>query len=168
MKYCPKCGAQVNDDAAYCPKCGAKLIETETIKAEVVNDNESQNSQKAENNDGSTLSSSPESKESTAKVLGILALVFGIFGGFLGLVFGIIGLVTDKEKTLHWLRYCRNCLIWHVGYRLDRRFRKAILIIKSGDILWHFALIVVAHYPKEQKVAQNAVSQLKKLLCLLL
>lgn len=27
MKYCTKCGAQMNDDALFCPKCGAKVEE---------------------------------------------------------------------------------------------------------------------------------------------
>ena len=25
MKYCTKCGAQMNDDALFCPKCGTKV-----------------------------------------------------------------------------------------------------------------------------------------------
>ena len=27
MKYCSKCGAQLNDDAIYCPLCGDKVVE---------------------------------------------------------------------------------------------------------------------------------------------
>ena len=27
MKYCTKCGAQMNDDALFCPKCGTKFEE---------------------------------------------------------------------------------------------------------------------------------------------
>lgn len=27
MKYCTKCGAQMNDDALFCPKCGSKVEE---------------------------------------------------------------------------------------------------------------------------------------------
>lgn len=27
MKYCTKCGAQMNDDALFCPKCGTKVEE---------------------------------------------------------------------------------------------------------------------------------------------
>jgi len=26
MKYCPKCGAEMADDARFCPKCGAEYI----------------------------------------------------------------------------------------------------------------------------------------------
>ena len=28
MKFCPKCGAQLADEAAFCDKCGANLSQT--------------------------------------------------------------------------------------------------------------------------------------------
>ena len=34
MKYCTKCGAQVEDDALFCPKCGHKFVAE--AEAEVV------------------------------------------------------------------------------------------------------------------------------------
>ena len=34
MKYCTKCGAQVEDDALFCPKCGHKFVAE--AQAEVV------------------------------------------------------------------------------------------------------------------------------------
>ena len=34
MKYCPKCGAQCQDDALYCSSCGEKLVVD--VEAEVL------------------------------------------------------------------------------------------------------------------------------------
>ena len=41
MKYCTKCGAQVEDDALYCPKCGHKFV----IEAEAEPVNETKENQ---------------------------------------------------------------------------------------------------------------------------
>ena len=38
MKYCIKCGEQINDDAVFCPKCGEKQTQEEKITVNVSND----------------------------------------------------------------------------------------------------------------------------------
>lgn len=43
MKYCSKCGAQLNDEDLYCPKCGAKCFQEE-VHQEVVDSNRSTSS----------------------------------------------------------------------------------------------------------------------------
>ena len=34
MKYCVKCGAELNDNDVFCPKCGAKVGEEATVQPE--------------------------------------------------------------------------------------------------------------------------------------
>lgn len=68
MKYCPKCGAQLADEAAFCDKCGSALGQP-----------------------AAPAGSEPVRKEGSA--LGIAALILSILGfltGFMG-----IGLVLD-------------------------------------------------------------------------
>lgn len=38
MKYCIKCGGQINDDAIFCPKCGAKQNNEKEVTINVSND----------------------------------------------------------------------------------------------------------------------------------
>lgn len=73
MKYCTKCGEQLNDDAIVCPRCGC---ETELGRAYRTN------------NSGSSV----------AQVCGVLSIVFGMLGGFLGLILGIVCIASDKDK----------------------------------------------------------------------
>lgn len=71
MKFCPKCGAQLADEAAFCDKCGANLSQTAAAPQAVP--------------------AAPVHKEGSG--LGIAALVLSIIGfltGFLG-----FGLVLD-------------------------------------------------------------------------
>lgn len=42
MKYCTKCGAQMNDDALFCPKCGTKVEEVIEEKSAPQSDEEKQ------------------------------------------------------------------------------------------------------------------------------
>ena len=71
MKFCPKCGAQLADEAAFCDKCGANLSQTAAAPQ--------------------AAPAAPVHKEGSG--LGIAALVLSIIGfltGFLG-----FGLVLD-------------------------------------------------------------------------
>ncbi len=38
MKYCTKCGAKLPEDAEFCTVCGEKVEKTETVEAEVVDE----------------------------------------------------------------------------------------------------------------------------------
>lgn len=73
MKYCSKCGSEINDEAVVCPKCGC---ETELGRQNRL----------------------PKSDSNGAKICGILSIFFGAFGGVLGILFGVICLAIDKEK----------------------------------------------------------------------
>lgn len=83
MKYCTKCGYQLNDEATYCPNCGENLGDN--------NSNNQQNNNPYNNYNSNAQAASP--------IWGILALVFGILGGWLALVFGIIGLTQYKNPA---------------------------------------------------------------------
>jgi len=75
MKYCPKCGAQCEDDAAFCSVCGEKLVKEST------------------NNENNSV-------DNPAKVLGILALVFGLIGlNIVGIICGAVGLTKNPDDT---------------------------------------------------------------------
>ena len=71
MRYCSRCGAQINDNSKFCPNCGA---ETEY----------------------SLRQKNTVPTNSNAKVFGILSLIFGAMGGILGLIFGIICIKKDR------------------------------------------------------------------------
>lgn len=90
MKFCPKCGTQVEDDAKFCPNCGEALDPT------------------AEAPDGS-MPEAPLQQQAAAtpetSTYGVLAIVFSLLGGWLGLVFALIGL--SKYKNPHNRTLCK-------------------------------------------------------------
>ena len=88
MKYCTKCGSQMNDGDLYCPKCGAKVDS---------NPFDSTFGPFYQNPTPTGKSDPSNPPAGISKVLGILSIVFSILGGILGLIFGIICIVTDKE-----------------------------------------------------------------------
>ncbi len=69
MKYCSKCGAELNDEAVICTKCGC------------------------------SVDNSDQPKQQGASGLAIAALVFSILGGLVGLILDIVGLCTLKGET---------------------------------------------------------------------
>jgi len=89
MKYCSKCGKELNDETEYCPYCGAEQYAAVSRPSEETAQNES-------------------------STLGVLSIVFGALGGLLGLVLSIIGLSTYKNETNR--TYCKIglglCCMW--------------------------------------------------------
>lgn len=88
MKYCTKCGAELQDDAKFCGKCGAEQEVIEVVEAEETENSESkENTEKTENKEKSDFEKKFEkfmdTEDSTStmdkkdiednKVMGILA-----------------------------------------------------------------------------------------------
>jgi len=68
MKYCPKCGTQLTDDAAFCSKCGTALSQ-EAITLQSSNIENTDKRKKI------------KTKSTTCIILMILALLISIFAG---------------------------------------------------------------------------------------
>lgn len=101
MKYCPKCGTQVEDHVNFCPNCGENL----------------------DPNGARLVTSVPKAPVSVtvtneSPTIGILAIIFCLLGGmiWLGLIFAIIGLA--QYKTKHNRSLCHValgiCVAWIV------------------------------------------------------
>lgn len=82
MKYCTKCGAEMNDDANNCPYCGNPVENNQYVNGNNFNNYYNNSTQPFENS-----------------VWGVLALIFGILGGWLGILFGIIGLCSYHNEA---------------------------------------------------------------------
>lgn len=71
MKYCSKCGSEINDEAVVCTKCGCAV---ETVKKVENSDSESNN-------------------------MALIGFILSFFVPIVGLIFGCIGL--NKAKSLN-------------------------------------------------------------------
>ena len=96
MKYCTKCGQQVEDNTSYCPNCGYHF--TDSNSSDDYFDDNFGLSQSTVSTNG-TFSSANNQIDNVGKnespVLGILSI---IFSGIIGLILAIIGLSTYKKK----------------------------------------------------------------------
>ncbi len=96
MKYCTKCGQQVEDNTSYCPNCGYHF--TDSNSSDDYFDNNFGSSQSTVSTNG-TFSSANNQIDNVGKnespVLGILSI---IFSGIIGLILAIIG-----SSTYDWL-----------------------------------------------------------------
>lgn len=113
MKYCTKCGAQMQDDANNCPYCGNP-----------VNNNSTNNF-----NDGGYYQNN-YSQPAENQIWGILSLIFGIIGGWLGIIFGIIGLCSYHNEA-------------DPNHKRNRNYCKAGIIICICEYVLLFVLIIV-------------------------
>lgn len=78
MKYCSKCGSELQDDAQFCPNCGAQQdVAKKTTYTTVIDGND---------------------ESGKTDTYGILGLVFSILGGFLGLIFDIVALTSSNSS----------------------------------------------------------------------
>lgn len=78
MKFCPKCGQEMDDDARFCSNCGHQMFDDyvdDRIRNPYVNNDT--------NNSGS---------------LGILSIVLAFVMPIVGLILGILGLKSNNEK----------------------------------------------------------------------
>ena len=91
MKYCPKCGAECEDNASYCAICGNKLPESGYRQENVF---ENSQSSKDFNN---TYTNDTQDQ---GRTLGILSILFGVIGiNIVGIILGAIGLSRSKESS---------------------------------------------------------------------
>ena len=93
MKFCSRCGTQLEDDDVFCPSCG-EVCDTTMVNNANNNRNSSQNNRQ-------TMSK----REKETKTLGILSIIFGALGGVVGLILGIICVSRDKNGPYAKLRY---------------------------------------------------------------
>ena len=85
MKFCSRCGTQLEDNDVFCPSCG-EVCDTTVVNNANNNRNSSQNNRQ-------TMSK----REKETKTLGILSIIFGALGGVVGLILGIICVSRDKN-----------------------------------------------------------------------
>lgn len=76
MKYCPKCGHELNDDARYCAECGYKLVD-DYFEGNYQNYN--------------------HNSSQTGGYLGIISIVLAFLIPIAGLIISIIGLKSGDE-----------------------------------------------------------------------
>jgi len=76
MKFCPTCGAQLEDDAKFCPTCGAQIAQGQPAQT--------------------TAQPAAPAVPRPSFVMGLLGLLFCEFG-ILGLIFSAIGLGQVKK-----------------------------------------------------------------------
>lgn len=105
MKYCTKCGSELQDDTAFCPECG-------TPTQPPVNDQVNETGTKADN----ASAKAPEAKKtSNALILGIVAVVAAFVPALntaspilsiIGIVFGAKEAKESGEKTGLILSIC--------------------------------------------------------------
>lgn len=101
MKYCTKCGAQMNDDALYCPKCGTKVNE-------VIEENKT--SEEPINNESSNIASNQNTKQRKAiheqKIIEFLPISLAI------VVASIIVWIIDSTAQLTGIGHIMPLLIF--------------------------------------------------------
>ena len=85
MKFCSRCGTQLEDNDVFCPSCGEVCNITEV--------NNANNYRNSSQNNRQTMSK----RDKDTKTLGILSIIFGALGGVVGLILGIICVTRDKN-----------------------------------------------------------------------
>lgn len=91
MKFCSRCGTQLEDNDFFCPSCGEVCDRTEVNNTNN-NRNNSQNNRQTMNK-----------REKDTKTLGTLSIIFSVLDGVVGLILGIICVTRDKEG--HYAKY---------------------------------------------------------------
>ena len=93
MKFCSRCGTQLEDNDVFCPSCG-EVCDTTMV-------NNANNYRNTSQNNRQTMSK----REKDTKTLGILSIIFGALGGVVGLILGIICVTRDKNGPYAKLGY---------------------------------------------------------------
>ncbi len=115
MKYCPKCGAECEDNASFCSICGNKLPASGYRPNSAFNNN----------GENSTSYNAPEEHHTetttdNTRTFGILSLIFAILGlNILGIIFGLVGLKKNPDSGSKSLCYVGIVLaIIHLSVRI--------------------------------------------------
>lgn len=85
MKFCSRCGTQLEDNDVFCPSCG-EVCDTTVV-------NNANNYRSSSQNNSQTMSK----REKDTKTLGTLSIIFSVLDGVVGLILGIICVTRDKE-----------------------------------------------------------------------
>jgi len=93
MKYCEKCGAQLDDSATFCSFCG-NFVSKNVQEANPQVNYEQSNVQQPQANGTKYMVETNE-----GKALGICSIVFAFISPFVGVILGIIGLCTYKTNA---------------------------------------------------------------------
>lgn len=114
MKYCAKCGKQLEDEACFCSSCGANLSDVEvTNNADVKNEQQtvaseknSQEGVKQENKKSDALNEYVKmQQQAEEKKLSILAIVFAFVAPIVGIILGIVGLTKNNGSSIYRSRF---------------------------------------------------------------
>lgn len=117
MRYCPKCGAECNDEDLFCSACGSHLEKTQ-IKY---------------NNDVSNEASN----EDQARTLGIVSIVLAVVGmGIIGLILAIIGLKRSTNDSAKGL-----CLAGIIVCSIEIIIGIIVLILVVTGVIAGFAYV---------------------------
>lgn len=91
MKYCEKCGAQLDDSATFCSFCG-NFVSKDVQNANPQVNPEQERIQQPQSSGGQYV------VEKEGKALGVCSIVFAFISSFVGVILGIIGLCTYKTN----------------------------------------------------------------------
>ena len=124
MRYCPKCGAECEDNASFCSICGEKLPASGYRPENKFEENKT-NSTSYNNN------YEENRPTDTAKTLGILSLVFGIIGiNLVGLICGIVGLNKNPDSSARSL-----CIVGIAISAIHMLVQVIIIILAATGII---------------------------------
>lgn len=100
---CKSCGAEIEENANNCSRCGAAVDKT----PQNLSENTAQQSITAVTaqqpvivqSENKSYKKIKKNKKPNSYSYSVAAFIFGALGGYFGLIFGIMGLVTNKEKN---------------------------------------------------------------------
>lgn len=140
MAFCSHCGAEIPDGSKFCPKCGASVEEKNEIEnAMEAKSSPVQASEPTDHNSGTSQPSAPEEGHGAAigsMVCGIIGVVLCFFGysSIISIILGIIGLVMAGNSK-------------KAGNREGVRtagFVLSILAIVGGSIVFIYLTFILA------------------------
>jgi heme/copper-type cytochrome/quinol oxidase subunit 2 len=97
-KFCPHCGASIEEGASFCTKCGAKLDGGNQTYSGTYESSSQQSNYDFTNNSGNFQENKPSGAISEQNTYTTLTLVFGILAVVLGgVLWGILGLCFSAK-----------------------------------------------------------------------